>query len=209
MDEETCLSLIELKLEMPVLSVPQLIEQMNRQNRLGPDIVLNNSTVYRLLHQHNLIHPQVKKPVDRRKFEAELPNDLWQSDVMHGPKVDVNGKMRKSYLIGAGTELHQAPARPQRRVGRQTLRGHSYLTLVGISRKEAEPDPLGNGRRFTHLGLVQLDHKVLGSKSAGVLCEKGIPDLVHITIGHTLSLETTHLDLKEHTCLTEGLLPFG
>ncbi len=23
----------------------------------------------------------------------------WQSDVMHGPKVDVNGKMRKSYLI--------------------------------------------------------------------------------------------------------------
>ncbi len=41
----------------------------------------------------------VKKPVDRRKFEAELPNDLWQSDVMHGPKVDVHGKMRKSYLI--------------------------------------------------------------------------------------------------------------
>jgi len=37
--------------------------------------------------------------VDRRKFEAELPNDLWQSDVMHGPRVDVNGKMRKSYLI--------------------------------------------------------------------------------------------------------------
>lgn len=24
---------------------------------------------------------------DRRKFEAELPNDLWQSDVMHGPLV--------------------------------------------------------------------------------------------------------------------------
>jgi len=96
MDEETCLSLIELKLETPALSVPQLIEQINR---LSPDIVLNNSTVYRFLHQQDLIHLQVKKPVDRRKFEAELPNDLWQSDVMHGPKVDVNGKMRKSYLI--------------------------------------------------------------------------------------------------------------
>jgi putative transposase len=96
MDEETCLSLIELKLETPALSVPQLIEQINR---VSPDIVLNNSTVYRFLHQQDLIHLQVKKPVDRRKFEAELPNDLWQSDVMHGPKVDVNGKMRKSYLI--------------------------------------------------------------------------------------------------------------
>jgi transposase InsO family protein len=96
MDQDTCLSLIKLKLETPALTVPQLIEQINR---LSPDIVLNNSTVYRFLHQQDLIHLQVKRPVDRRKFEAELPNDLWQSDVMHGPKVDVNGKMRKSYLI--------------------------------------------------------------------------------------------------------------
>jgi len=99
MDQDTCLSLIELKLENQALTVPQLIEQMNRQNRLSPGIVLNNSTVYRFLHQQNLVHLPVKKPVDRRKFEAELPNDLWQSDVMHGPKIDVNGKMRKSYLI--------------------------------------------------------------------------------------------------------------
>ena len=99
MDEDTCLSLIELKSQIPALSVPQLIEQMNRQNRASPGIVLNNSTVYRFLHQQNLMDLPVKKTVDRRKFEAELPNDLWQSDVMHGPKVDVNGKMRKSYLI--------------------------------------------------------------------------------------------------------------
>jgi putative transposase len=99
MDEDTCLSLIESKLETPALTVPQLIEQMNQQNRVSPGIVLNNSTVYRFLHQQNLAQLPIKKPVDRRKFEAELPNDLWQSDVMHGPKVDVNGKMRKSYLI--------------------------------------------------------------------------------------------------------------
>jgi transposase InsO family protein len=99
MDEDTCLSLIELKLEAPMLTVPQLIERMNRQNRVSPGIVLNNSTVYRFLHQHNLVHLPEKKPADRRKFEAELPNDLWQSDVMHGPRVDVNAKMRKSYLI--------------------------------------------------------------------------------------------------------------
>lgn len=99
MDEETCLSLIGLRLAMPALTVPRLIEQMNRQNRVTPGIVLNSSTVYRFLHQHNLMAAQMKKPVDRRKFEAELPNDLWQSDVMHGPKVDVDGKMRKTYLI--------------------------------------------------------------------------------------------------------------
>ncbi len=99
MDEDTCLSLIELKLETPALTVPQLIEQINRLNRVSPGIVLNNSTVYRFLHQQNLVHLPVKRPVDRRKFEAELPNDLWQSDVMHGPRINVAGRMQKSYLI--------------------------------------------------------------------------------------------------------------
>lgn len=99
MDEDTCLALIQLRRKMPALTVPQLIEQMRLKNRVTPSVVLNNSTVYRFLHQQNLMAAQMKKPVDRRKFEAELPNDLWQSDVMHGPKVDVDGKMRKTYLI--------------------------------------------------------------------------------------------------------------
>ena len=99
MDEETCLALIRLRSDLPALNVPQLIEEMKRQNRVTPGIVLNNSTVYRFLHEQNLMAPQLKNPVDRRKFEAELPNDLWQSDVMHGPKIDVDGKLRKTYLI--------------------------------------------------------------------------------------------------------------
>jgi transposase InsO family protein len=98
MDEETCLSLIELRSKMPQLTVPQLIEQMMRQKQVTPGIVLNNSTVYRFLHEHNLMSPKII-PVDRRKFEAQLPNDLWQSDVMHGPKVNVDNKLRKTYLI--------------------------------------------------------------------------------------------------------------
>jgi len=99
MDEDTCGALIELRMQKPDVTVPQLIEQMNRLKLLTPGIVLNKSTVYRFLHQQNLMNLTEHKPVDRRKFEAELPNDLWQSDVMHGPKIDVDGKMRKAYLI--------------------------------------------------------------------------------------------------------------
>jgi len=40
-----------------------------------------------------------KSPEDRRKFEAEHPNDMWQSDVMHGPYLEIDGKQRKTYLI--------------------------------------------------------------------------------------------------------------
>jgi putative transposase len=99
MDEDTCGALIELRMQKPDATVPKLIEQMNRLKLPTPGIVLNKATVYRFLHQQNLMNLTEHKPVDRRKFEAELPNDLWQSDVMHGPRVDVDGKMRKTYLI--------------------------------------------------------------------------------------------------------------
>lgn len=99
MDEDTCLALIELRLQIPEATVPYLIEQMHIQKRMTPGIVLNNSTVYRFLHQKDLMHRPSAKPEDRRRFEAELPNDLWQSDVMHGPRIDVAGRMRKTYLI--------------------------------------------------------------------------------------------------------------
>jgi len=34
-----------------------------------------------------------------RKFEAELPNDLWQSDCMHGPKIKIGGILKKTFLF--------------------------------------------------------------------------------------------------------------
>ena len=74
MDEETCLLLSELRLKMTTATVPYLIERMRQSH---PEVKLNNSTVYRFLHHENLMHPSEKNPADRRKFEAELPNDLW------------------------------------------------------------------------------------------------------------------------------------
>jgi putative transposase len=99
MDDDTCEALICLRKEMPAATVPYLIEQMNQRKLVTPGTVLNATTVYRFMHQQNLMRLTRSNPVDRRKFEAELPNDLWQSDVMHGPKVDVDGRQKKTYLI--------------------------------------------------------------------------------------------------------------
>ena len=99
LDEETCLALIRLRKELPKATIAHLIDRMNQRRLVTPGIRLSPSTVYRFLHQQNLMHPSSHQPKDRRKFEAELPNDLWQSDVMHGPKLEVAGKMRRVYLI--------------------------------------------------------------------------------------------------------------
>jgi putative transposase len=96
-DEETGLNLTHLRQEMPDATVPVLIRMMRERDLSDKD--LRPTTVYRFLHHHNLMKPSEGQNQDRRKFEAELPNDIWQSDVMHGPMVTVGEKKRKSYLI--------------------------------------------------------------------------------------------------------------
>jgi putative transposase len=99
LDEEIILSLISVRKEMPQATAPVLVKKMEERGLVAPGTELNLSTVYRLLHRRNLMKVNSLGPEDRRKFEAELPNDLWQSDVMHGPLIESGGKMKKSYLI--------------------------------------------------------------------------------------------------------------
>ena len=98
-DKETGLNLIHLRHEMPDATVPILIRTMTERGLSAPGKALKPTTVYRFLHAQNLMNPLEGQKQDRRKFEAELPNDIWQSDVMHGPMVTVGERKRKSYLI--------------------------------------------------------------------------------------------------------------
>jgi len=99
LDEDTSLALIALRRQMPKLPVPALVRHMSERGLVTGGIRLNLTTVYRFLHSNNLMGREQPAATDRRKFEAELPNDLWQADVMHGPHLLQAGKLRKSYLI--------------------------------------------------------------------------------------------------------------
>ena len=99
LDPETTVALIGLRREMPTAPVHTLIRTARQRGVVEPEQYLAESTVWRLLKREGLMQPSEQAAVDRRRFEAELPNDLWQSDVMHGPSVTVDGKNRKAYLI--------------------------------------------------------------------------------------------------------------
>ena len=96
LDEESIAVILNARRENVDTPVPLLLKRLKRQNLVHRKIGL--TLVYRLLHRHGLMD-KAPKPEDRRKFEAQLPNDIWQSDVMHGPKVLVDEKNRKTYLI--------------------------------------------------------------------------------------------------------------
>lgn len=98
-DEDTVLSLVRLRKAKPLLPVAQLIEEMEKKGLVSPGYTLRLSTAYRVLKNAGFSGRPGGDVVDRRRFEAEFPNDIWQSDVMHGPQVLVDGKKRKSYLI--------------------------------------------------------------------------------------------------------------
>jgi len=98
-DNETAQNLILLRKEKPKVPVYELIQTLMQRNLVTPGAHLSRTTVYRFLHRQQLMHGVCSTPTDRRKFEAENANDLWQSDVMHGPQVLSEGRLKKAYLI--------------------------------------------------------------------------------------------------------------
>ena len=94
--------LCEFKENNPALSVPLLLKQAKESGKLPEGTTLAESTVHRLLKSKGLAQKNVADSTskDRRKFEYELAGELWTSDVMHGPAVEVDGRRKqKSYLI--------------------------------------------------------------------------------------------------------------
>jgi len=99
-DKDTCLGLIQLRKELPELPIRLVRDKAQRRGILPADASADLSTLYRFLNAQGLMKKTPSQAVDRRKFEAEFPNDLWQSDVMHGPKLQVGKeRARKVYLI--------------------------------------------------------------------------------------------------------------
>jgi len=98
-DSETELSLINLKKQYPSSSIPSIIKIALEKQIIMPGMNVSHVTVYRILKRNNLIEKDVACVKDRRRFETELPNDLWQSDCLHGPKAMVNGKLKKVFLF--------------------------------------------------------------------------------------------------------------
>ena len=89
-----------LKQENAYYTVPVIIKKLRLAKVIGPTDVVNKTTIYRFIKQH--CQPSsADEGVDRRRFEAEHSNDIWQCDVLHGPMVQVDGVagLKKSYLL--------------------------------------------------------------------------------------------------------------
>ena len=89
-----------LKEDNPFYTVPVVIKKLRQEKLIGPDEIVNKATIYRFIRQENLKKVS-ENAQDRRRFEAEHSNEIWQCDVLHGPMVFVDGAkaMKKAYLM--------------------------------------------------------------------------------------------------------------
>ncbi len=99
LDEEVAQSLINLKKEHPKATIQGLIGKLRERKLIDSWAKICPATVYRFLRTQGLLESPPQAVKDRRRFEAEFPNDLWQSDMMYGPLVDVGGRQRKTFLF--------------------------------------------------------------------------------------------------------------
>ena len=93
--------LLAVRREHMDLSVRQVVARARATGAVPEDAVIAASTVHRLFVREGLMERRRDAPSeDLRRFAAEAAGQLWQSDVMHGPKVpDTRGRKRKTYLI--------------------------------------------------------------------------------------------------------------
>ena len=97
--EELEAALVTFRKQNAAVGLPVFVKLAREHKILSPsDKGPSKDSLYRLFKRHGL-EKDTRFPEDRRRFETELVNDLWQSDCMHGPLVIVDGKRRKAYLF--------------------------------------------------------------------------------------------------------------
>lgn len=94
-------ALLRAKRENPKRSLDEL-RRLLEEAGLAAKGELSRSSIHRLLKTHGLSRPTgsgAGEAVERRSYVAQRASDIWYGDVMHGPKIVINGQVRKTYLV--------------------------------------------------------------------------------------------------------------
>jgi transposase InsO family protein len=93
---------IKLRQELPSRSVRRIIEILEGEKLVKPGSV-SRTSLNRHLAQRGYgtaqLRAEGKIPKPSSRFEHRGRNDLFQTDIKYGPKLPVNGAMKKTYLL--------------------------------------------------------------------------------------------------------------
>jgi transposase InsO family protein len=93
-------AIIAAKRENPRRSIRQIRRLLEAAGTVAQGR-LSRSAMHRLLQRAGLsrISGSVSQPEEKRRFCAEHAGSIWYGDVMHGPRLPLAGRVRKTYLV--------------------------------------------------------------------------------------------------------------
>jgi transposase InsO family protein len=93
-------AILAAKRKKPRRSIRTIRRLLERQGMVAKG-ELSRSAIHRLLQAHGLSRPSgsSSEPEERRAYVAEHAGNIWYGDVMHGPRVPMDGRLRKAYLV--------------------------------------------------------------------------------------------------------------
>lgn len=92
--------LLALKKENAKRSLNTLIRLLEMQGDIQKN-QMARATIHRFLKSHGL-SKQIDESgttIERRAFEALFAGDIWYGDVMHGPRIQTDNGIKKTYLV--------------------------------------------------------------------------------------------------------------
>jgi len=128
-------AILAAKRENPRRSIDRLCRLLERRGKVAGG-ELKRSAVHRLLQAHGLSRPSgaASEPEERRAFVAEHVGDIWYGDVMHGPRVPMNGALRKAYLVSLMDDASRLIAHAAFRPGETALDIEAVLKQAVLKR---------------------------------------------------------------------------
>ncbi len=93
-------AIIEAKRENPRRSIRQIRRLLEAAGTVAQGR-LSRSAIHRLLQRQGLsrLSGSASQPEERRRFGAEHAGSIWYGDVLHGPRLPLAGRVRKTYLV--------------------------------------------------------------------------------------------------------------
>ena len=94
---ETEQKIIDYKNTYPHISGTLIYKKLIEDGYID-EFKVSKSTILRFIRENYLLFGDDGK-VDRRAFEMEFSNDMWDADTSHGPYLTISNKKIKTYLI--------------------------------------------------------------------------------------------------------------
>lgn len=96
LSDEVIEYIIDLRSKYPKMTTKNMYERILKDGYINKSISIRS--FYRYLSSNDLKRSVVNRK-ERRRYEREYPNDVWQGDTTYGPYITMDGKKYRTYLI--------------------------------------------------------------------------------------------------------------